>query len=285
MESVGKYSTERKAFDTAYRLRRINALRQLWSLEPIEDFLVSTGSTIGIEIEMTWPQAFPNMSKWDRANIRPWELPRDSDEYEQFSADYDSNDTQMRPLLEQVQSIIPRIGRDAYWEFSFLPTKNSQILVHETSMLYEKSILRDDIPYAMHVTMSDIDNERDAYAMLMMLEMEGGATHERLTSNIGWARKGDGGLRKRTANELLGIDSCAYEFRTLVCLGVEHLQSILSLAQRLSIIRFESPKVWAELRSQLEEKLKQQGLPVSKWDSPTDNPGLWQQYADVFIPQ
>lgn len=284
MELAGKYSTERKAFDTSYRFRRINALRQLWGFEPIEDFLVSTGSTVGIEIEMTWPQAFPEMAKWDRADIRPSELDHDSAEYKQFSADYDWNDRQIRPLLEQVQRIIPRVGRDAYWEFSFLPTKNLEMLVHETSLLYEKGILRDDVPYATHLTLSGIDNDRDAYATLMMLEMEGGATQERLTETIGWARKGDGGVRRRNANELIGNDSCAYEFRTLVCLGVEHLRNILSLAQRLMTIQSDSPEVWHELRAQLEEQLKEQGLPVEKWDSPVNNPEMWQRYVTAFIP-
>lgn len=117
----------------------------------------------------------------------------------------------------------------------------------------------------------------------MLLELEGGTTHERLTASTGWSRKGTGGLLKRLSGELIGDDTHAYEFRTLVTTGSDQLRAVLSLAQKLEVLLREDPQSWSELKKGLETKLVEYGFPLHAWGSPIDNPGLWQRYSEAFV--
>ncbi len=273
---------ERKAFDPVYRLRRLNDVRRTLDLATLELDAQPLGTSVGIEIEMTWPQAFPDMSRWDKPDIRPRQLDRESAEYEQFSLDFDRNERKLLPKLKQIESVIPRVGRDAYWEFSFLPTKNVGILIAEVSTLFESGILRDDQMYATHLTLSGIDNDRDAYAALMLLELEGSTPSKRLTDMTGWARKGTGGMRKRHKYELLGDDEHAYEFRTLVTQSVEQVTQLLNTAQSITAMMHDSPDEWLNVRRELEQILRVEGLPLKVWPQPSQDPGLWLRYAQLL---
>lgn len=157
MEKSGPYSPERRAFDTPYRLRRLNSVRGLWGMSDYGLDSVDQGATVGIEIEMSWPQAFPSMAKWDRPDIRPRQLAEDGPEYAEFSQEYDRNDCRLKPLLSQIERVIPRVGRDAYWEFSFLPTRDVSVLMAEVETLYEKNILHPGSAYATHLTLSGVE--------------------------------------------------------------------------------------------------------------------------------
>ncbi len=273
---------EKRAFDPIYRLQRLNSVRQSLHLDTLELVPSVLGTSVGIEIEMTWPQAFPDMSKWDRPDQRPRQLDRESAEYQQFSLDFDRNERELLPKLKQIESVIPRVGRDAYWEFSFLPTKDASVLIAEVNTLFESNILRDDQMYATHLTLSGIDNNRDAYAALMLLELEGSTPTKRLTDKTGWARKGTGGMRKRGKYELVGDDEHAYEFRTLVTQNVDQVAQLLHTAQSITAMMHDEPDAWLIKRNELEKVLQHEGLPLKAWPSPNQDPGLWLKYAQLL---
>jgi len=288
MEKPSRYSPERRAFDDAYRLRRINALRRRWGLPDWELHVESARSdvSIGIEIEMTWVQAFPPMrAEWEGSEVRPRQLLTDSDRYRTFAAQYDENDRKLRPVLEEAKKLIPRVGTDAYWEFSFLPTRNLQILEAEVSTLYDKDILQEGQEYATQLTLAGITTESDAAAILMIMETEGGTTLERLTKATGWFCKGTGGVHKRNANELLGGDTSAYELRTLVTTSPEQLIHVVGIAQDLAGLVRDDPDKWNEIKHGLKTKLEAAGLPWGSWPLPDEDADLWHGYCAAFISQ
>lgn len=274
------------AFNDELRFAAIDRLRHELMLPKKEPVSIGTSPlTIGIEIEMTWRHAFPEVAtEWPAPN----ELKSDSKEYAEFSAAYDKNDTLLMPILEKIQPVIPRVGKDAYWEFSFLPTRNLTITSEEIALLYEATILRDNFDYSLHMTVAGIDNERDAFAFLCGLEQVKGTTPKRIREGINtkkgaWSRKGLGGIMKRRPNELLGDDETGYEFRTLTCQSQEQITSVLRRAGELAqLFSDEDTTTWKTYRSIIETTLSEQGLELKAWDRPKRNPTPWLTYIKLL---
>ncbi len=278
-------------FDTPARLSHLNELRNELQLSPvpITHTPETTLPTLGIEIEMTWIQAFRDMQdRWLDSTDRPQDYSKKTDIYREFTKEYDRNDRQLRPILESIAPVIPRVGFDAYWEFSFRPVNDTVVANAELSTLYEAGILFEDIPYPTHMTIADIETERDASTILCLLEQAGGTTPERLeaalTSKKGsWARKGKGGQRHRYAWELEGEATSAYEFRTLITTSPEQMGRLLVLGQELAHTCLTHPTAWKNIQDTTERKLKSYDLPLKSWGSPRENPEIWRKYGKTLL--
>lgn len=261
------------------RLRKDLALPDYYPENPIYSPL-----SIGIEIEMTWRQAFPDLSQ--KYSESPNKLGRFSREYHEFSQEYSKHDKQLLPLLQRIEPVIPRVGNDAYWEFSFLPAHNMGVTDAELAVLYDTCILRDGNDYSLHMTVAGIDNDRDAFAFLCGLEQNGGSTPDRILEAMhsqkgAWARKGSGGIVKRRPDELMGNSTVGYEFRTLVGKSQEQINATLSTAAHLSQIH-EQPEEWKEYRKETEGRLRAHGLEVKSWGSPRANEAPWLRYVELL---
>lgn len=280
-------------FDTRARLTHLNMLRSELELEPVlipeQTTEVSLNPTIGIEIEMTWAQAFRNMqARWLHSVDRPTDHKKQSDTYKKFAKQYNQNDRLLKPILQTITPVIPRVGFDAYWEFSFRPVKDTLVADQELSMLYEASVLFDDITYPTHMTIAGIESERDASTILTLLEQAGGTTPERLeaavTSKEGsWARKGRGGHRHRAQSELEGDDTTAYEFRTLITTSPEQMSRLLQLGQELAHTCLNHKSAWRNIQADTERRLEAHGLPLKVWESPRESPELWKKYGETLL--
>ena len=280
-------------FNISARFAHINALRDSFELDPLEipsTQLDSNSPTAGIEIEMTWRQAFKDMhDPWLHSDVIPrYELDINSAEYKAFHADYTRNYTQLIPRLHSVTPVIPRVGDDSFWEFSFRPTKDPAVAHAELTTLYDADILFEDIPYPTHLTLAGIPSIRDAAAILCRLEQEGGTTPERLaspehTKKGTWMQKGMGGIRKRYSTELEGDDTVAYEFRTLVTTSPEQMDRIFRLGQELASTCLHHPDVWKKERDAVEASLVAQGLPLRMWGHPNREPLVWKSYRENLI--
>jgi len=281
-------------FDTTARLTHLNGLRSALDLPslPIPESRIfeEDRPTIGIEIEMTWVQAFRSMQeRWLDSPDRPGDHSKDSPLYQAFADAYNDNDSRLLPILEKIRPVIPRVGTDAYWEFSFRPTKDASITSAELATLYEAGILFKDIQYATHMTLAGITNDRDASTILCMLEQAGGTTLKRLESvhtsqKGGWARKlSPGGFRRRPGYELEGNDEIAYEFRTLVTTSPEQMSRLLRLGQKLASICLHDEDTWHTIQAKTEHSLKERGLPLRVWHSPKENPEIWRRYGETLL--
>jgi hypothetical protein len=288
--------TEKSAvFNVEKRFSQVDRLRRSLGLSEIntEQFTGSAQTfehspTIGIEIEMSWMQTFPDLaSEWEDSDRRPNQLDHNSPEYKRFSKGYDRLDRKLKPTLEEIQNVIPRVGRDAYWEFSFLPSKHIGVTIAEVQTLYDAQVLHNDTAYATHMTVAGIDNDRDAFAFLCGLELSGGSTtdriHTAITSQKGsWARKGKGGLLKRQPFELMGKDTEGYEFRTLVASSAQQLTSLLLTAHDLATMYQDDPAAWKRYRTYIESRLRVSGLELKSWERPQSDKIPWLKYADLL---
>jgi hypothetical protein len=284
-------------FNTPTRFRQINALRETFSLDPLE--MPTTPSnpntpTAGLEIEMTWRQAFKDMhDPWLHSDISPkYDLDIDSAEYRAFHMDYMRNSARLLPILHSLTPVIPRVGNDAFWEFSFDPVKDPSVAHAELKTLYDADILFEDIPYPTHMTIAGISSNRDAASILCLLEQAGGTTSKRLEAPLhskihprhgAWMQKGNGGLRKRYEHELVGDDMTAYEFRTLVTTSPEQMNRIFRLGQELAHTCLHHPLEWKKTRDKVEASLVAHGLPLRMWGPPTHEPLVWDSYRENLI--
>lgn len=286
-----KRISQNEVFDTSSRMAQVNALRHTFQLSPLEvsdNNDTMTLPSIGIEVEMTWRQAMQDMhERWLNAPDSPNNYDPHSKMYRDFHRIYDRSNKKLLPLLHSITPVIPRVRFDAYWEFSFLPVKNTGVADAELSTLYDANILFEDIPYATHMTIAGIPSTRDAYAILCMLEQAGGTTKTRLdsartTKKGAWTQKGAGGLRHRTAGELEGSDTTAYEFRTLVTTSPEQMQRLLALGQEMAHLCMTHPVAWQQTRTKVEDSLKTRGLPLKSWAPPKYDPVTWQGYHELI---
>lgn len=289
--------TDKEIFTPSIRIERLNILRSHLGLTALLlDDIASNGQvdqeiqppSVGIEIEMTWTQAFTDMQdRWLESLDRPKEYPKDSPTYKEFHLQYNRNDRKLRPTLEAVSSIIPHVGFIPYWEFSFLPTKDTAVINAEVLTLYEAGILFKDIPYATHMTIADIPTKRDAYAILCALEQSGGSSIDRLllpsnSTREAWSSKGTGGLLERSPDELRGSDTRAFELRTLLTTSPEQIHRVLRLGQELADVCLNSPEQWLLMRTEIEKPITELGLPIADWQSPSKNAEIWQKYSTLL---
>lgn len=282
-----------RIFDAPTRLARVDRLRASLGLTTLSLMPSSEGSaelpSVGIEIEMTWRQAFQDMhTRWLNAPDSPRDYDMDSDIYREFAETYERNDARLLPILRSITPVVPRVGCDAYWEFSFYPTKDPVVTDAELSTLYDAGLLFKDIPYATHMTLANIPTDRDAATILCLLEQADGTTPQRIeaarTSHKGsWAQKGTGGFRKRHTYELKGNDTTAYEFRTLITTSPEQIGRLIRLGQELAHTCLYHPTAWQTMRSGVEASLKAHGLPLKPWSSPRHDPEIWRQYSEYFL--
>lgn len=280
-------------FDSSLRIRRLNALRSQLHLSETSLSLLDEGSvhspTIGIEIEMTWDQALTDLrERWLGSADRPKDYEKSSPTYQQFSKLYHKNHHRLLPQLNLVSKVIPRVGFDAYWEFSFLPTRDIRVATAELHTLYDAGILAEGIPYATHMTIASLPSMIDAQLIAYLLEQAGGSTQERIETAItskkgSWAQKGQGGVRKRYAHELIGADTVAYEIRTLVCSSTEQTGSIIQLGQQLGRRAIINPEEWVATKQSVFERLKAQDLPLTEWGSPKTHSDLWRKYGKQLL--
>ena len=289
--------TDKEIFTPSIRIERLNILRShlglsALSLNSVDNNFVFEQNTqppsVGIEIEMTWTQAFEDMQgRWLESTDRPRDYLKTSPTFKEFSRQYNRNDRNLRPTLEAISSIIPRVGFIPYWEFSFLPTKDTSVIDAEVSTLYEAGILFEDIPYATHMTIANIPTKRDAYAILCALEQSGGSSADRLllpssSTREAWSSKGTGGLLKRAPDELKGPDTKAYELRTLITTSPEQSKRVLRLGQDLAHLSLNQPKQWLLRRDKIEKSITKLGLPIADWQSPGENAEVWRKYSTLI---
>lgn len=280
-------------FDTQARITHLNELRDELALSPIPQPAVISDvaerPTIGAEVEMTWVQAFRNMQgRWLNSEVRPRDHDIDSYTHREFALQYKRNNTRLAPILKSITPVIPRVGFDSYWEFSFRPVKDTRVSDAELTTLYEAGILFEDIPCATHMTIANIPSERDAAAILCLVEQAGGTTPKRLesarTSMKGsWARKGTGSMRLRAASELEGTHTSAYEFRTLVATSPEQMNRLMKLGQEMAYVSIHNTRKWKQIRAKVEDSLVAQGLPLKQWGPPKDTPEIWKKYGETLL--
>jgi hypothetical protein len=176
-------------------------------------------TTIGVEIEVRFSSYFPGLFK---------QFGLDEHSYESLSA-YDKSRLTLltneaeQPLQKNLKRTVlcgvPK-GKDRYWEFANRPTYHPYTLSEEVFLLKRANLIPYNQKHSLHITVGGLPFGTDAGILLMILEMLGYTSKERLLSGINpdkaisWGRKGRGGMRRRTTDLEFGYTE-AVELRTL----------------------------------------------------------------------
>lgn len=279
---------EREIFDPFAREQSIAGLRETLHLTPApieRNPALMSPLTTGIEIEQTWRQALPVLGEvWNRRAGSPRNI-LNADEWKAFTTAYNDEDARVRSILESITPAIPSPSMDAYWEFSFYPSKNLNYTKMEADSLFDAGLLRDGFEYSLHMTVAGLSTDRDAFAYASALEMSGATTPTRLASAAlaksgAWAQKSTGGIRRRRADELSGDDTVGYEIRTLCVTSQEQLVRTLAQAARVATIYHSGD--WTEFVKDTEGRQRAAGLSLAPWPKPKLDNSQWELYASLL---
>lgn len=233
---------------------------------------------LGIEIEVPFSSFFPDL--WARYSlaergIRGLEI----HELEALSRECVEPERALREKLAlTVAAGIPR-GNDRYWEFSLPPAREVALLVEAVRLLTAAGVLPRGRRHSLHLTISGLHANRDAYTLLGVLEalhvtperLASGLVQSRQAIHTGWARKGKSGILEKGAADLLGPAPCAVELRTLQLPGDDmELQDLLARAQGWAHAIAHTDKspwwsIWCSVRDLFRHQLHDLGLPDANW--------------------
>lgn len=273
-----------EVFDGVLRLRRNNQMRQQLGLEPNATELIGARlPSVGIEIEMAWHQALPELAaKWPNPSDRV----KDSTSagHAEFLEDYARADRTMKEMLAITMPYIPS-SPDAYWEFAFMPSEDSDVIAAEVKTLYDAEILRLGTEYATHLTITGLKKYEDAHIILWELEHNGGSSAARIEQAIhdpvgSWSVKSRGGVRRRWPRGMVGKpEGKAYELRSLITTSPEQIAYVMRTAQLLVQEAVQEPGVWEERRQAVKAECLKLGLEWGPWQKPKNAPEFWGRYA------
>lgn len=280
-------------------LQVIDRLRQKFPIVPKQTYLGTSDleksiCPIGIEVEIPWRGYFPLLWKKYFGDGKKFEdfTPQQIRELQSESAVLESE------LAVQLQKTIEcgiSRGRDRYWEFSFSPVENVEILAELVAILSANDLCPLG-PYSLHVTVGKLRPTGRVYLALLLLELvhssasriASGINRENRYSGRAWARKGRAGIHHKTAAYLTFGDSTAIELRTLQL--PESVAQLLQLLQRITCFakwlyqEQQGAKIpeWDCLVEFLQELLRAHSLEVKNWENPATQPILWERYVAAF---
>lgn len=248
--------------------------------------------TIGAEVEVRWRSYFPHLWRKYFLNGRR--------SYEQLS-DYEKQKLTEEcsrleeGLLRNLQAIekigVPR-GNDRYWEFAFLPVHHPATLIREISTLRGSHMIPERNRHSLHITIGGLPQSKDTGFLLMLLELLGYTSPERIKAGsvadrvATWDRKGRAGQRPRDPSVLLLGKTEGVEFRTLELPkdGSDVAQLIYTawfFAE--SIRRPDMHWVWDEIVTELKSVGARYNFDVEyNWGKGYQNVDLWHRFADTL---
>ncbi len=273
-----------EVFNNPFRMQRNNEMRERLGLEPDNTELTGVHlPSVGIEIEIGKHQALREvLAKWPDPAVRV--KGSTSPDHAEFLRDYADADRAMKEMLAITSSYIPS-APDAYWEFAFLPSHDSDVLAAEVKTLYDAEILHPGVEYATHLTITGVPRYEDAHVILWELEHNGGSSPERIEQAIddpvgAWSVKSRGGVRRRWPRGLVGKpERKAYELRSLITTSPEQSAYIMRSAQLLVNEAVTEPELWDERRRAVRAECQKLGLQWNPWLKPKNDPEFWGRYA------
>jgi len=278
-------------------LQIIDRLRQSFPIAPQQTYLGTPDREqsicpIGIEVEIPWRGYFPVL--WEKyfGDGKKFEdfTPQQTIALQSESAVPES--TLIEKLQKTIECGISR-GKDRFWEFSFSPVRNVEIVAEQVAILSANGLCPLG-PYSLHATVGKLRPTGRAYLALLLLELVHSSA-PRIASAINgensyraWARRGLGGINHKTGAYLTFGDTTAIELRTLQL--PDSVAQLLQLLRRISCLakwlyqEQQGVKIpeWACLVEFLQDLLHTHSLQVKNWENPATQPALWERYVAAF---
>ncbi len=268
--------------DAGLVLRR---LQDRFGLQPIPvtPMPCADGVLIGFEVEVPWSAYFPSL--WSKHFLNGERTYESMDAFTRaaLSTECSRLEAALLPRLEATVECGVKRGRDRYWEFVLPPVSNACLSAQLIESLTGAGLLPRGI-FSLHATISGIASRRDAFLMLLLLELLFGRKERVMQGCRGlgaWARKGDGGIVTKI-NNLLYDSPLAYELRTLELPLSREERTVLLSAIAQATRCFSSASCAENIRKQVKVLVEAHGLPFKPWGSPRSSPEIWETYIAHF---
>lgn len=195
-----------------------------------------TSKKIGLETEVPFRYFYPDL--YEKYIKGKWFSALANHEKAAFTAEIEEREPELHAKIIQISKEL-WLGKwkDPYWEYVFWATDNMQEHIMHTQRLIAESIMPEDMPLSLHMTVGEISTER-AFALLIFLEKKF-ATRKRIMEALqqqdylaSWWRKWSGGIVHKSGYQLTGGDAWAKELRTLK-IEMNQLESCLLTAKEL----------------------------------------------------
>lgn len=268
--------------DAGLVLRRLQDRFGLQPL-PVTPMPCADGVLVGLEVEVPWSAYFPTL--WSKYFLNGALSYADMDAFKRaaLSTECSVLEAALLPRLEAAVGCGIKRGRDRYWEFVLPPVSDACLSGQMIEFLTEAGLLPRGI-FSLHATISGIATRRDAFLMLLLLELLFGRKERVVQGCRGlgaWARKGDGGIVTKI-NNLLYDSPLAYELRTLELPPSREERTVLLSAIARATRCFSSAPCAENIRQQVKELIESNGLPFKPWGSPRSSPEIWERYLENF---
>lgn len=239
--------------------------------------------SIGIEVEIKFRDFFPELFEkyfkdrtWD--TYSPCEQATISDEIT-----VEEERLEIKERLEKITELGIKKGRDCYWEFALDPVTDLSIILTQLDLLSQLEVLPEGA-HSLHVTIGNLKSNEETYWIFAFCELMFSSA-ERISSGFDlrkrmtFFKKGRAGLVVKRWR-LVGCDS-AVEFRSLELvvdgeLSVTH-DKLVFLNKLLTSKPFRDEAI-----SRAKGTFKDLDLPNENWGSYSDNPEVWDRYANNY---
>lgn len=281
-------------------LQTTTQLKRMFTLQTSTSFLdrqkpAYDTCSVGLEIEVPWRAYFPHL--WAK------HFQRGTKDFANFSVaeaaalDHDSKPQELclnAKLGKTLECGLDK-GRDWYWEFIIPPVRDVRILAEQVAVLNANDLCPWG-PYSLQPTIGGLRRTRSSYFALLILELLF-ASPERIAKGINakvpqwatsWARKGQGGIARKSLLDLKHGDTQAIELRTL-CLpaSLEEFYDFLTATALLATWLYREQcgaavPQWDRIVAELAGLLTDFGLDNANWENPHTNPAVWEKYITCF---
>ncbi len=240
--------------------------------------------SIGIEIEVKFKYYFPELYNQYFKNNYYNENIEERAEIDKIIYIYEK--CLLDKLEKTIDCGIPK-GNDRYWEFSFNPVYNLQLIINIINLLKQVDLIPNG-QHSLHINIGDFELKKDIYWVLLILEVcfidknriINGLKNDvnYLTPNT-WAKKGVGGIMAKN-NYLLKDTNVGVELRTLY---IDDTTDIVKLFKTLNyfLVKIKTDEN-IEILNEIKEYCINCGLEDINWGKPHLNKKYWDDYIDNF---
>lgn len=244
--------------------------------------------TIGVEVEVRWRSYFPELWKNHLEGKVYSEL--SYDEKELLTKLCDAEEAILLPKLKATERLgIPK-GKDKYYEFALEPAHHPSVIWYELELLKAANLIPDNMKHSLHITLGGMEANKDAYLMLMCLELLGYSSTERLCSAavtdkaVLWGRRGRAGIRERESYQMKLGKTTGIELRTLeLPTDQKEIEYLLFITWMMAnyIKNKDRYPAWNNVVLELEGIAENNNIDISKnWGRPYENPEVWIDFAN-----
>lgn len=248
----------------------------------------AAATTIGVEVEVRFSSYFWELFYDFKLDEQPYAALSTSEQAKFLTKLGPLEQPLLAKLNQAIECGVPK-GKDRYWEFAHSPVYHPDLLADEIDLLRQADLVPYNQNHSLHITIGGLPMGKDAGILLMILELLGYTSKERILSGVNpkkatmWSRKGRAGMRERKVDLEYGT-TVATELRTLELPPTHQAtQSLLYVAWLLaeSLRRPDLRHIWDTILAAALPLVEHLDI-SSNWGPGYENVDKWTQFADTI---